>query len=282
VHTDARAAESARAVNALAYTVGSHIAFGAGQHAPHSDGGRRLLAHELTHVGQQSDQPIQDAPLTLGAPDSRQEREAESGARHFADRPSAIAAVRPAQGLSPTRSAVVQRIGPAAAAAGGAAAGAIAAIISFEAALNYGRSLATRFPGWLNVLPNCPCLEREVQADPVTWGADKNPALGWFHPGAAASYRSNATYSTGPGTAHGQQCTYDSAGNLITEGPGAGTPDSWSPNTNGMAHTWYDVASWQLLGWRIYNQYWRPNNGNSCRASRGDNTFMRRLSEFIP
>src|SRR5262245_33717628 len=54
VHTDAQAAESARAVNALAYTVGSNVVFGAGQYAPATERGGRLLAHELTHVVQQS------------------------------------------------------------------------------------------------------------------------------------------------------------------------------------------------------------------------------------
>jgi hypothetical protein len=54
VHTDARAAESARAVGALAYTVGSHVVFGEGRFDPRSTGGQRLLAHELTHVVQQS------------------------------------------------------------------------------------------------------------------------------------------------------------------------------------------------------------------------------------
>jgi len=53
VHTNERAAESARAVNALAYTVGHNIVFGAGQHAPFSSAGQKLLAHELTHVVQQ-------------------------------------------------------------------------------------------------------------------------------------------------------------------------------------------------------------------------------------
>jgi hypothetical protein len=53
VHTDARAAQSARAINALAYTVGRDVVFGAGQFAPHSCEGRKLLAHELTHVVQQ-------------------------------------------------------------------------------------------------------------------------------------------------------------------------------------------------------------------------------------
>lgn len=53
VHTDAKAAESAWAVNALAYTVGRDVVFGAGQHMPTSSTGRGLLAHELTHVVQQ-------------------------------------------------------------------------------------------------------------------------------------------------------------------------------------------------------------------------------------
>ncbi len=53
VHTDARAAESARAVSALAYTVGRDVVFQQGQYAPGTSGGRRLIAHELTHTIQQ-------------------------------------------------------------------------------------------------------------------------------------------------------------------------------------------------------------------------------------
>jgi len=53
VHTDGRAAESARAVDAVAYTVGSNLVFGAGAYRPDSAQGRRLIAHELTHVVQQ-------------------------------------------------------------------------------------------------------------------------------------------------------------------------------------------------------------------------------------
>ena len=52
VHTGGAAAESARAVGALAYTVGRDVVFGAGQYDPGSDGGRRLLAHELAHTFQ--------------------------------------------------------------------------------------------------------------------------------------------------------------------------------------------------------------------------------------
>jgi hypothetical protein len=54
VHTDAHAAESARAVNAHAYTAGQHIVFGAGAYQPRSAAGQRLIAHEFAHVQQQS------------------------------------------------------------------------------------------------------------------------------------------------------------------------------------------------------------------------------------
>jgi hypothetical protein len=53
VHTGDRAAASARAVGAVAYTVGSDIVFARGRHAPGTPEGRRLLAHELAHVVQQ-------------------------------------------------------------------------------------------------------------------------------------------------------------------------------------------------------------------------------------
>ena len=53
LHTDSRAGETARSVNARAFTVGRDIALGTGQYAPESHQGRRLLAHELTHVVQQ-------------------------------------------------------------------------------------------------------------------------------------------------------------------------------------------------------------------------------------
>ncbi|MDO8356373.1 MAG: DUF4157 domain-containing protein [Nitrospirota bacterium] len=54
IHTDQAAQQSAQAVNALAYTVGSHVVFDAGRYAPHSPDGKRLLGHELTHVVQQT------------------------------------------------------------------------------------------------------------------------------------------------------------------------------------------------------------------------------------
>lgn len=54
VHTGAAAEQSVRDVNALAYTVGHDIAFGAGQFMPGTPGGQQLIAHELTHVVQQT------------------------------------------------------------------------------------------------------------------------------------------------------------------------------------------------------------------------------------
>ncbi len=53
LHVDARAAKSARMVNALAYTVGRNIVFGTGQYEPQTHTGRLLIAHELAHVVQQ-------------------------------------------------------------------------------------------------------------------------------------------------------------------------------------------------------------------------------------
>jgi hypothetical protein len=53
LHADAKAAESARAVNALAYTVGRNVVFGTGQYVPQLSEGKRLIAHELAHVVQQ-------------------------------------------------------------------------------------------------------------------------------------------------------------------------------------------------------------------------------------
>jgi len=81
VHTGDRAAESARAVGALAYTVGPHVVFGAGRYRPETQGGRALLAHELAHVSQMPTSPV-DArgALELGSPGDASERAAERAA----------------------------------------------------------------------------------------------------------------------------------------------------------------------------------------------------------
>lgn len=79
VHADDRAAESATAVDALAYTVGQNVVFGRGQYAPQTHEGRTILAHELTHTIQQGDAaPTSD--LTVTDPDSEVEHEADAAA----------------------------------------------------------------------------------------------------------------------------------------------------------------------------------------------------------
>lgn len=78
VHTDARAADSARSVNALAYTVGKHVVFGSGQYAPSTRSGQHLLAHELTHVLQQSGSgATRQNKLAIGAENDPAEHEAD-------------------------------------------------------------------------------------------------------------------------------------------------------------------------------------------------------------
>jgi Domain of unknown function (DUF4157) len=74
VHTDTQATDSARSLNALAYTVGRNIVFGSGQYAPATTTGQRLLAHELTHVVQQTyskvkgeTEPLEGRPQVLGS-----------------------------------------------------------------------------------------------------------------------------------------------------------------------------------------------------------------------
>lgn len=54
LHTDAKAADAAKSINAKAFTTGKNVFFGAGQYSPGTSKGKRLLAHELTHVVQQS------------------------------------------------------------------------------------------------------------------------------------------------------------------------------------------------------------------------------------
>lgn len=71
VHTDAQASQSAQAVQARAYAVGHDLVFKAGQYAPHSAEGRKLIAHELAHVVQQGNdtRPARRSDVVQRAPD---------------------------------------------------------------------------------------------------------------------------------------------------------------------------------------------------------------------
>lgn len=69
VHTGSKAADSATAIQAKAYTSGSNIVFGRGEYQPQTDAGKSLLAHELTHVVQQQSgqlgNAVQQVPANL-------------------------------------------------------------------------------------------------------------------------------------------------------------------------------------------------------------------------
>lgn len=84
IHDDGAAHASARAVNAHAYTVGSHVVFQRDAYDPSSSSGRQTLAHELTHVVQQRSGPVEgtSAPggIAVSDPSDRFEREAAATA----------------------------------------------------------------------------------------------------------------------------------------------------------------------------------------------------------
>jgi hypothetical protein len=97
VHTDAQAADAARAVNALAYTVDRDIVFGKGQYSPQTIDGQKLLAHELTHVVQQA----QTNPSAGLGMDGAHEQAAEAASAAIASAGSRIAVEHvPVRGLA--------------------------------------------------------------------------------------------------------------------------------------------------------------------------------------
>lgn len=91
VHTDGQAAVSARTINALAYTVGRDVVFGAGQYAPRTSVGQRLLAHELTHVVQQKNREALEnryGNLMMSSPTDIAEQEADELAARLIEGPA--------------------------------------------------------------------------------------------------------------------------------------------------------------------------------------------------
>jgi outer membrane protein OmpA-like peptidoglycan-associated protein len=77
VHEDSRAAASAKAVDASAYAVGSHVVFDEGKYEPRSARGQQLLRHELIHTMQQSHGAPSEKTIALGDPADTRERQAE-------------------------------------------------------------------------------------------------------------------------------------------------------------------------------------------------------------
>ncbi|MGA3541094.1 DUF4157 domain-containing protein [Micromonosporaceae bacterium DT194] len=111
VHTDGAAHESAKAVHAQAYTVGSNIVFQRDTYDPASPAGQHMLAHELTHVVQQRSGPVDGTDTGGGVkvsdPSDRFERDAVANADRLMSQPSVTPA--PPAPVAATAAAPVQR-----------------------------------------------------------------------------------------------------------------------------------------------------------------------------
>ncbi len=139
---------------------------------------------------------------------------------------------------------------------------------------------------WYDQLPACPCRNPDYNGVTLNdgWAKDKGD-LHKYHQGAAASFRSYPAIKTAEGYSC-QQCCYDSSGDLITAGRGAGTPDKRSAcrgeNKKGImtirffgliGHYFKDVRPWirymkaDSSGWQKYNLLWQPNNKNKCKVN---------------
>ena len=112
IHADDRAAKAASSIDAHAFTSNHNIVFGPGEFAPHMKSGRRLLAHELTHVvQQQAGVHLQDG---IGRAGDIYEAHADTVADFVVDRKPAgplLDAYRPAATLDRAIGATVQRQG---------------------------------------------------------------------------------------------------------------------------------------------------------------------------
>lgn len=111
VHHDGAAHDSAKSVNAQAYTVGSDIVFQSGKYDPASDAGKHMIAHELTHVVQQRSGPVDGTDagggVKISDPSDRFEREAVANADRVMASPTPAAAPAGAQRVA--ENAAVQR-----------------------------------------------------------------------------------------------------------------------------------------------------------------------------
>mgnify|MGYP001186452281 CR=1 FL=1 len=109
VHADGQATESAKAVNAHAYTVGTNVVFQSDKYSPSTESGQKMLAHELTHVVQQKAGPVDGTPAPGGIRVSHPSDPFEQAAERNAEQAmSSNAAPQPAMA---TQASSVQREG---------------------------------------------------------------------------------------------------------------------------------------------------------------------------
>ncbi len=134
---------------------------------------------------------------------------------------------------------------------------------------------APRGTAWLATLPDCPCVLCTELGFMSLWLNPKNPDSSiWYDPQPASKkYHPAATWcmrSRANAQGHGQQCCYSNSGALITDGPGAGTPDYCAPDSAGglSGHVVEDVDSYNACSAAgmldIYYKWRPPNNGNEC------------------
>ena len=101
VHADGQATDSAKAVNAQAYTVGTNVVFQSDKYSPGTDSGNKILAHELTHVVQQKAGPVDGTPaaggISVSHPSDPFEQAAERNAEQaMSSNAAPVAAAAPA------------------------------------------------------------------------------------------------------------------------------------------------------------------------------------------
>jgi RHS repeat-associated protein len=140
--------------------------------------------------------------------------------------------------------------------------------LSWCKCLSWHESESARGGAWLSLLPSCPCTIGSPPANPApnVWDDPKSPGAleRPGHPFATYCMRSKPTT---PGN-HGQQCCYDSAGNLITGGPSAGSPDFASPAYSTGQHYKNDVDPFyqckKVDCADVYFKHRPPNNGLNC------------------
>jgi RHS repeat-associated protein len=134
---------------------------------------------------------------------------------------------------------------------------------------------ASNNQAWLSQLPNCPCTLGPGNTRPPgeegKWFKPKDERA--THPGSSVCMRSRPRGRL----SSGQQCCYTDSGDLITDGPGAGTPDKYAPVglTSITLHFTADVWPWLECSagncLAAYLNARPPNDGNDCpRKSSGD------------
>jgi AMOP domain len=112
--------------------------------------------------------------------------------------------------------------------------------------------------------------EKFPSPDPKIWAEPANGSLTIYHPGAYNRIRTKAANATGSGL----QCCYDKQGRLITQRPGAGTPDH--TQAGGAGHILDDVVAFGVASFldnyrtsfpnyvEKYIEARPPNNPNNC------------------